>query len=109
VPDHFVVTCPLRGVPIRCREDTWFDHIVDEHNVMEDREDEVQRALAAPMAIYQDADLPAVRLCFYGRPRTSTAMWFTKVVVEYAQDSAEVVTAYLTPSIKRSEMIVWKP
>jgi hypothetical protein len=82
--------------------DVGWQHIVDTHSDMSDRQADVLRAVAAPDVVTTDASgrLFAYRVVAdHGGPRPM----YVKVCVSYRVSGGTIVTAYLTRRIPRKE------
>jgi len=102
------------GREIVLYEDTWYDHILDDHAEMADQLDELELAIAHAERITQDQSF-ASRQCYY---RKGHLPWpydrdYLKVVVELEDSSfgrplrGVVVTAYPVEAIPRRETRIW--
>jgi hypothetical protein len=98
------------GREIALYEDTWYDHILDEHAEMADQFDELEFAITHAERVTQDQSF-ADRQCYY---RKGNLPWpydrdYLKVVVEFDDSGFDrpphgvVVTAYPVEAIPRRE------
>lgn len=108
MPSLFECRDPF-GRLIRLDERRWHDHITLVHPMLSGHLDSVQTAIMEPSGIYEDANDPAVD-CFYrlgGLPGYPGR--YLKVCVGSTddEDTGFVITAYITPRIKGSEVQIW--
>ncbi len=84
-------------------------HIVDAHPLLNGRWESVQSTIMNPTGVYQDANDPDIE-CFYRLGAVADyRRYYLKVCVasDENMDTAFVVTAYLTPRIKGTEIQIW--
>ncbi len=110
-----VFSCADRfGREIVLYEDTWYDHILDDHAEMADQIDKLELAIAHAERITQDQSF-ASRQCY---SRKGNLPWpydrdYLKVVVELEDFGIDrplrgvVVTAYPVETIPRREARIW--
>src|SRR5829696_8859716 len=110
-----VFTCTDRlGREIVLYEDTWYDHILDDHAEMDGQFDELERSIANAERITDDQSFTD-RQCYY---RKGNLPWpydrdYIKVVVELENPEVGrplrgvVVTAYPVEAIPRREARIW--
>lgn len=116
LPERVILlSCTDRfGREIVLYEDTWYDHILDDHAEMAGQTDELERTIAHAERVTQDQSF-ADRQCYY---RKGNLPWpydrdHLKVVVELDPVGfagplrGVVVTAYSVESIPRREARVW--
>jgi hypothetical protein len=86
------------------------DHILERHENMADRLDEVLPTIEQPDYVTQDADYPHRENHYRWTP---SGRRFIKVVVEYRPISpqgtweGEVITAHISRNLKRKEAMLW--
>jgi hypothetical protein len=95
-----------RGRKVICTEKCWTWHILDYHNDMNGREDEVIAAIESPTyGIYSDREFENRNIYYF---RRSGKPIYLKVVVEFQDESqGEVITAYLVANLKPGEKLIW--
>lgn len=101
------------GREVELTDDTWYNHIVPKHRIMDGYERCVQKALTDPYRVRDDRAEPD-RINFY-RPQTHPKRLksFVKVVVQYyppdrsGRISGKVVTAFLTDHFVEGEEQLW--
>ena len=110
-----VLSCVVRfGREIVLYEDTWYDHVLDDHSEMADQIDALELAIAHAERDPQDQSF-AGRQCYY---RKGHLPWpydrdYLKVVVELDDSGFDrplrgvVVTAYPVEAIPRRETRIW--
>jgi hypothetical protein len=88
-------------------EDTWFDHILPNHEELRHHEAAVAKVLERPYRVMDDVT-DERRECFYAQIRPDFPHVFVKVCVEFFSDrEGLVVSAFLTSSIRTDEGQRW--
>jgi hypothetical protein len=98
-------------VPIRCRHDTWANHIVDEHRAMQDQAALVQQAIRDPAYVYQDQRYPRRKIFYRLAVLPFSYVCYIRVVVEYRRPHnkrhGEVITAFAAANIRSGDVLIW--
>ena len=95
----FTIVSPL-GYVVSCTQSQWDNHILVNHPNMKNKEDLVAFAITKPQWVYQSDTFPSRDVYFAISGNTNEKLKFTKVVVETSTpDDAEVVTAWMQPSV----------
>ncbi len=98
----FEATDP-RGRRVTCTDETWDNHILTGHPIMEGQEGDVQAAIQKPtIGIFRDAHFEDREVYYLLKRRT-----YVKVVVRFDGDVGTVITAFETDSPKRGERMIW--
>jgi hypothetical protein len=104
VPIIFEVVDP-RGYKVVCDDDRWKWHVVDRHRNMEGEEEAVQLTIEKPsLPLFQDKDYPN-RVVYYRLTNRKTPRYM-KVVVEFNEQSGELVTALFVDKPKPGEKMI---
>jgi hypothetical protein len=91
------------GVPIRLTEERWF-HIVETHDEMAGRYDEVLAAIEAPDYIIQGYRDALVALKNIGKKK-----FMAVIYKEIGKEDGFVITAFLTSKIRiEKEVVLWE-
>lgn len=87
-------TTDPRGYNINCSTETWNNHIVDGHEVMEGKVSAVKSTIENPEVIYLSSQSP-VRNVYFAQASTIPNL-YTKVIVEMNETSksGEIVSAW---------------
>lgn len=94
-----------RGFRVFCTIIRWREHVV-EHSIMIGEEASVVKAITDPTyGIYADKDYPERSIYYF---RKSSKPLYVKVVVKFSDDGVgEVITAFMTDSLKSGEKMIW--
>ena len=91
------------GVPIRLTEERWF-HIVETHDEMAGRYDEVLSAIEAPDCIIQGYGEALVALKTIGKKK-----FMAVIYKEIGKKDGFVITAFLTSKVRiEKEVVLWE-
>lgn len=105
------ISCRDRqGRPVRCDDNWWHVHIIQNHPEIEDLRRELIRTIESPEEEYLDANHPK-RLVYYSPKGVGilTASEMLKVSVEYDEyDEGGLITAYTVIRVKRGEKLLWR-
>lgn len=90
----FITTDPLNR-KVNCSSDTWIEHIVSGHVIMNDNIDTVKSTIENPEVIFQSNQTP-IRDVYFSKTESTYSPLFTKVVVEFnsSNDTGEVISAW---------------
>lgn len=90
----FTTTDPLNR-KINCSSETWSEHIINGHVIMESNLNSVKNTVENPEVIFQSNQTP-IRDVYFSRTESSYSPLFTKVVVEFNESSGtgEIVSAW---------------
>lgn len=96
----FTTTDPLNR-KIICTSDTWNNHIVKGHVIMQNNINAVKETIEKPEVIYKSNQSPVRNVYFSKVPSSTFPKLYTKVVVEIdeASNTGEVVSAWPQKSI----------
>jgi hypothetical protein len=91
------------GVPIRLTEERWF-HVVETHDEMAGRYDEVLSAIEMPDYIIQGYGDALVALKMIGKKK-----FMTVIYKEIGKKDGFVITAFLTSKVRiEKEVVLWQ-
>jgi hypothetical protein len=91
------------GVPIRLTEERWF-HIVETHDEMAGRYDEVLSAIEVPDCIIQGYRDALVALKSIGKKK-----FMAVIYKEFGKRDGFVITAFLTSKVRiEKEVVLWE-
>ncbi|MEW5920662.1 MAG: hypothetical protein AB1796_06915 [Bacillota bacterium] len=92
-------TTDVFGNRVSLDTNTWNKHIIvpTGHPEVKDNLTAIKKSIEEPEAVYKDATYPEQRKKFFSRrPESTYPALYTVVVVNYSQDSGNVITSYFS-------------